>query len=72
MAKRNMTNDKQLSTKHYTENNRLRTTNPTKNRALHNVTSSSHYYCCTNLLPDSLDCPFMIAPSVFSNLYIHL
>ena len=23
------------------------------------------------MLPDSLDCPFLFAPSVFSNVYLH-
>jgi hypothetical protein len=35
-----------------------------------------HILCCvfvvfsSSMLPVSLDCPFMIAPSVFSNVYI--
>jgi len=29
-------------------------------------------FCVPYMLPVSLDCPFLIAPSVFSNVYLHL
>ena len=43
--------------------------------------SVQHILCCVllvfvlcymySVLPVSLDCPFVIAPSVFSNIYLH-